>query len=120
MYDSFINSSSIDTSVSPDNTLAVVNDKQTHEEGFWNYGINVDYRHAFYTVLEGNPVNLEENEVWSNVVFFYTDHFGTLQSYIQSVRLKSGPYFNISNLFTKIYNMLYYTTKLFFNVQGYS
>ena len=29
------------------------------------------------------------------------------------VQLKSGPYFNMSNLFTKIYNMLYYTTKLY-------
>ena len=25
---------------------------------------------------------------------------------IQNVQLKSGPYFNMSNLFTKIYNML--------------
>jgi len=33
--------------------------------------------------------------------------------HIQSVQLKSGPYFNVSNLFTKIYNMLYYTTKLY-------
>jgi hypothetical protein len=33
--------------------------------------------------------------------------------YIQSVQHKSGPYFNISNLFTKIYNMLYYTTNLY-------
>ena len=32
---------------------------------------------------------------------------------IQSVQLKSGPYFNMSNLFTKIYNMLYYTTNLY-------
>jgi len=29
------------------------------------------------------------------------------------VQLKSGPYFNKSNLFTKIYNMLYYTTNLY-------
>jgi len=28
-------------------------------------------------------------------------------------QLKSGPYFNMSNLFTKIYNMLYYTTNLY-------
>jgi len=34
-------------------------------------------------------------------------------SYIQGVQLKSGPYFNMSNLFTKIYNMLYYTTNLY-------
>jgi hypothetical protein len=33
--------------------------------------------------------------------------------YIQGVQLKSGPYFNVSNLFTKIYNMLYYTTNLY-------
>jgi hypothetical protein len=30
-----------------------------------------------------------------------------------SVQLKSGLYFNMSNLFTKIYNMLYYTTNLY-------
>ena len=29
------------------------------------------------------------------------------------VQLKSRPYFNMSNLFTKIYNMLYYTTNLY-------
>jgi hypothetical protein len=33
--------------------------------------------------------------------------------YITGVNLKSGTYFNISNLFTKIYNMLYYTTNLY-------
>ena len=27
--------------------------------------------------------------------------------------VKSGPYFNMSNLFTKIYNMLCYTTNLY-------
>ena len=32
---------------------------------------------------------------------------------IQSVQHKSGPYFNITNLFTKIYNMLYYTSNLY-------
>jgi len=32
---------------------------------------------------------------------------------VQGVQLKSGPYFNMSNLFTKIYNMLYYTTNLY-------
>ena len=32
---------------------------------------------------------------------------------IQCVQLKSGPHFNVSNLFTKIYNMLYYTTNLY-------
>jgi hypothetical protein len=32
---------------------------------------------------------------------------------IQDVQLKSGPYFNMSNLITKIYNMLYYTTDLY-------
>ena len=33
--------------------------------------------------------------------------------YITGVQLKSGPYFNTSNLFTKIYNMLYYATNLY-------
>ena len=32
---------------------------------------------------------------------------------IRGVQLKSGPYFNMSNLFTKIYNMLYYTANLY-------
>ena len=32
---------------------------------------------------------------------------------LQGVQLKSGLYFNMSNLFTKIYNMLYYTTNLY-------
>jgi len=30
---------------------------------------------------------------------------------IEGVQLKSGPHFNMSNLFNKIYNILYYTTK---------
>jgi len=34
-------------------------------------------------------------------------------SVIQGVQLKSGSYFNMSNLFTKIYNMLHYTTNLY-------
>ena len=33
--------------------------------------------------------------------------------HLQGVQLKSGPYFNMSNLFTKIYNILYYTTNLY-------
>jgi len=32
---------------------------------------------------------------------------------VQGVQLESEPYFNMSNLFNKIYNMLYYTTNLF-------
>ena len=32
---------------------------------------------------------------------------------VQDVQLKTGPYFNMSNLFTKIYNILYYTTNLY-------
>ena len=32
---------------------------------------------------------------------------------VQGVQLKSGPYFNPSSLFTKIYNTLYYTTNLY-------
>jgi hypothetical protein len=32
---------------------------------------------------------------------------------VQRVQLKSGADFNMSNLFTKIYNMLYYTTNLY-------
>jgi hypothetical protein len=32
---------------------------------------------------------------------------------LQSVQIKSEPYFNKSNLFTKIYNMLLYTPNLY-------
>jgi hypothetical protein len=32
---------------------------------------------------------------------------------LQRVKLKSESYFNMSNLFTKIYKMLYYTTNLY-------
>jgi len=35
------------------------------------------------------------------------------QALLPGAQLKSGPYFNISNLFTKIYNMLCYTTNLY-------
>jgi len=44
-------------------------------------------------------------------ITFSKTHFES--RFIQSVQLKSGPYFNMSNLFTKIYDMLYYTTKLY-------
>jgi hypothetical protein len=36
-----------------------------------------------------------------------------MRAYMQGVQLKSGPYLNMSNLFTKIYNMLYYTTNVY-------
>ena len=32
---------------------------------------------------------------------------------MQDVQLKSGPYFKTNYLFTKIYNMFYYTTNLY-------
>ena len=34
-------------------------------------------------------------------------------SLIQDVQLKSGLYFNMSNLYTKVYDMLYYTNNLY-------
>jgi hypothetical protein len=47
-------------------------------------------------------------------IFYGTNKFLTINhNIIPGVLLKSGPYFNISNLFTKIYNMLYYTTNLY-------
>jgi hypothetical protein len=39
--------------------------------------------------------------------------YPTAVNKIPGVQLKSGEYFNVSNVFTKIYNMLYYTTKLY-------
>jgi hypothetical protein len=53
------------------------------------------------TFLGSDTCDNEQYEMW----------YEMLQ--ILSVQLKSGPYFNISNLFTKIYNMLYYTTNLY-------
>jgi hypothetical protein len=50
---------------------------------------------------------------------FVWDIFRSKKSWVRydkkctGVQLKSGPYFNMSNLFTKIYNMLYYTTNLY-------
>ena len=43
----------------------------------------------------------------------YSVHVDGSASFVTGVQLKSGPYFNISNLFTNIYNILYYTTKLY-------
>ena len=37
----------------------------------------------------------------------------TASIYIPGVQLKSGQHFNMSNLFTKIYNMLHNTTNLY-------
>ena len=44
---------------------------------------------------------------------WYIELVNIVFTFIQGVQLKSGPYFNISNLFTKTYNMLYYTTNLY-------
>jgi len=43
----------------------------------------------------------------------FNPSFSHYMYHIQGVQLKSGPYFNMSNLFTKVYNMLYYTTNLY-------
>jgi len=41
-------------------------------------------------------------------------HYATvIVTQVPGVQLKSELYFNISNLLTKIYNMLYYTTNLY-------
>jgi hypothetical protein len=45
-------------------------------------------------------------------VYKIPDH-GPMTFWCTGVQLKSGPYFNMSNLFTKIYNMSYYTTNLY-------
>jgi hypothetical protein len=39
--------------------------------------------------------------------------FITLIYILQGVQLKRGPCFNMSNVFTKLYNILYYTTNLY-------
>ena len=43
----------------------------------------------------------------------YTGNVANNSDVVQGFQLKSGPYYNMSNLFTKIYNMLYYTTNLY-------
>jgi len=61
-------------------------------------------------------VNTELHAQQNNLLSYwkdYSDFFHFVNTVIQSVQLKSGLYFNISNLFTKIYNMLYYTTNLY-------
>jgi len=44
--------------------------------------------------------------------YLYGEEVADTVTVIQGVQLKSGPYFNMCNLFTKIY-MLYYTTNLY-------
>ena len=46
-------------------------------------------------------------------LWFVVSHHKYIKSILQCVQLKIGPHFIMSNLFTKIYNMLYYTTKLY-------
>jgi hypothetical protein len=53
----------------------------------------------FVNLLKTNPCSSILNQ---NIVYL-----------VQDVQLKSGPYFNMSNLFTTIFNMLYYTTNLY-------
>ena len=73
----------------------------------------------FSTIAEGSrhgltvpdaviTVRCAPDDGWSN-------HLKHVKQFteIQCVQPKSGPYFNMSNLFTKIYNMLYYTTNLY-------
>jgi len=58
---------------------------------------------------------------WNNVDFEFRanrspgskDEDEHADSIVQNVQLKSGAYFKMSNLFTNIYNMLYYTTNLY-------
>jgi hypothetical protein len=57
------------------------------------------------TELKDKPRNLR------NDIKIHVDSTKPLD--IQNVQLKSGPYFNMSNLFTKIYDMLYYTINLY-------
>ena len=55
-----------------------------------------------YTVIVFSEVEHESN--------FAKVRIDYIHGQLQSVQLKSAPYFNMSNLFTKIYSMLYYTT----------
>jgi hypothetical protein len=63
-----------------------------------------DHHHLCTITVPSVTVTLEKQ--W---VLYLQEIF----KHIPGVQHKSGPYFNISNLFTKIYNMLYYTTKLY-------
>jgi hypothetical protein len=46
-------------------------------------------------------------KIWQELRVLY------MKIIVQDVQLKSGPYFNMSNLFTRIYKVLYYTTNLY-------
>jgi hypothetical protein len=48
-----------------------------------------------------------------NVYRFFVEFLNGQCFDVPGFQFKSGPYFNISNLFTKIYNTLYYTTNLY-------
>jgi len=74
---------------------------------------------SFYLVplqtCEATPLLLRLHDTMFNDEqrhYLYGEEVADTVTVIQGVQLKSGPYFNMCNLFTKIY-MLYYTTNLY-------
>jgi len=53
-------------------------------------------------------IKLVMAKVTFHILTYYSGGF-----IVQGVQLKSGPYFNMHNLFTRIYNTLCYTTNLY-------
>jgi hypothetical protein len=79
-----------------------------------------DIEQYYSTQIDEMPMNGDYQFKFQLIVFVsYTlcivfNNYLLKPAFIQGVQLKSGLYFNVSNLFTKIYNMLYYTTNLYF------
>ena len=63
---------------------------------------------GFVSVFCITSRNHKSSSHFSNMQLFHPQRM-----YIQGVQLKSGPCFNMNNLFTEIYNMLSYTTNLY-------
>ena len=92
-----------------------MNDTVHHTKGigqlsYWYVAVTGINIHLFGDVL---PFGL----YWQNrdYVFDFQALYQNVQRIylVQGVQLKSEPYFNMSDLFTKIYNILYYTTNLY-------
>jgi hypothetical protein len=73
------------------------------------FELRTEFVHICYTELCSKDfLKLDDlNQCYRKLIKSYINTLNT------DVQLKSGPYFNMSNLFTKIYNMLHYTTNLY-------
>ena len=73
---------------------------------------SVCHNYIFILLFQMLATSFGLNRASSGRIFIKTDD-GLFRPKLQGVQLKSGTYFNISNLFTNINNTLYYTTNLY-------